>query len=142
MRKLAVPLALACAGTHGASGSALLASTLTLHASDHAHSVSLVPDEGHLDLVLSHDERGGHDQRVAWHHGDPAASASERDHVLHLTDDDTANTTPRRAGLAAVPAAATAVAMLPAPTLLWVRHRSPDPRARSSDFLRTVVLRL
>jgi hypothetical protein len=142
MRKLTVLLALACAGTQIAAGSALLMSTLALgfHASDHRHSVSLVADEGHLHLVLSHDERGGQDPGGAWHHGDPTTSVSKGDHVVHLEDNDGVNTI-RRADLA-VPAAAPAVAMLPALSPRSVPHRSPEPRARSSDLLRTVVLRL
>lgn len=143
-RKLVVPLVLACAGTQVAPGAALRASALTLglHESDHAHSVSLVAEEGHLHLVLSHDERGGQDPGGARHHGDPATSTSERDHVFKLTDDDAANTRPRRASFAPALAIATAVGVLRAPTPLWIVRSSPEPRARSSDFLRTVVLRL
>jgi len=145
IRNLVVPLALACAGLQLAPESVLLASALTLalDASDHAHSISLFADEGHVDLVLSHEELGGHHPGGAHHHGDPRSATSERDHVFHLTTaDDAANTMSRRAGLAAGPALATAIAVLPAPTRLWAPRPSPDPRARSSDFLRTVVLRL
>lgn len=144
-RNLVVPLALACAGLQLAPESVLLASALTLglHASDHAHAISLVAEEGHVHLVFSHDGRGDPDHGVAEHHGDPAAtSTSERDHVFHLANDDGANTTSRRAGATTATAAATALAVLPAPALVWVPRRSPEPRARSSDLLRTVVLRL
>lgn len=144
MRKLVLPLVLACAGAQVAPGGALLASALTLglHASDHAHSVALVPDEGSLQVVLSHDERDRQIPGAAWHPGDPGTSASGGDHVLQLTDVDDAATGPRRASLPPAPAVAAAVAAPPAPTPMWVPRPSPQPRARSSDSLRTVVLRL
>lgn len=144
IRKLALPLTLVCAGTQLASGSALLASLLTLglHDSDHAHSVSLVADEGHVHLVLSHEEQGTHHSRNTSHHGDPATTASERDHVFHLTDDDAASTTRHRPGFEPAPLLAAPVAVFPASTPSWLLRASSEPRARSSDLLRTVVLRL
>jgi hypothetical protein len=145
MRTLVVSLVLACAGLQLAPESVLraIALTLSLDASDHAHSISLFADGGHVDLVLSHEELGGHHPGGAHHHGDPTSATSERDHVFHLTTaDDAANTMSRRAGLAASPALATAIAVLPAPATLWLLHHSLEPRARSSDSLRTVVLRL
>ena len=145
IRNLVVPLALACAGLQLAPESVLLASALTLalDASDHAHSISLFADGGHVDLVLSHEDLGGHHPGNAHHHGDPTSATSERDHVFHLTTaGDAANTMLRRAGLAPSPALATAIAVLPAPATLWLLHHSLEPRARSSDSLRTVVLRL
>ncbi len=144
VRKLVLLVVLACAWAQVAPGGMLLASSLALglHASDHAHSVALVADAGHLHLVLSHDEQTRQDAGGASHHGDRATSAPERDHVVHLTAGDDAATATRRAGLAPAPAVATAVAVLPAPTPMWVLRPSPQPRARSSDSLRTIVLRL
>jgi hypothetical protein len=142
MRRLVVPLALACAGAQLAPGSAFLASLLTvgIHRSDHAHVVALVADQGHLHLVLSHGERGGHGHGGARQHDDRSTSPSETDHVLHVAGDDAANTTPRRADIP--PASPLAVAALPTPVPVWVLRPSPEPRARSSESLRAVVLRL
>lgn len=143
IRNLAVPFALACAAMQVVPGSAFLASALTLGfaASHHRHSVSLVAGEGHLHLVLSHEERADRHPEVAHHHGDPAVSASEGNHVFHLTDVEASNTTPRRTALAPAPIAIITVAWLPAPSRRSVGPR-PEPRARSSDFLRTIVLRI
>lgn len=142
MRKVVV--ALACAAAQVAPGAALLSSALTLglHASDHAHSVSLVADGGHVQLVLSHEERGHRDGAAGRHHDEQASSISETDHVFRLTDDGAASTATRRAGVAPAPAVATAVPVLPAPSPQWVLRASLEPRARSSDSLGTVVLRL
>lgn len=144
MRKLVLPLVLACAGAQVAPGGALLASALTLglHASDHAHSVALVADAGHLHLFLSHDERGRQDAGGASHPDDRATSAPERDHVVHLEDGESATPAARRAAPAPAPPVATVVAVLPVPTPMWVPLPSPQPRARSSDSLRTIVLRI
>jgi len=138
---MVIALALACAGAQVAPGAALLASALALHASDHAHSVSVVADEGHVHLVLSHDRRGHRDRASAGHHDERATATSERNHVFHFTDEDAAKTA-RRAGVAPALAAVTAVAVMPGPTPLWVLLPSLEPRARSSGSLRTVVLRL
>jgi hypothetical protein len=141
IRKLVVPLVLAWIGAQSAPGSALLASALTfgLQANAHAHSVSLVADEGRLHLVLSHDQRGGHDRA---HDGDLAISTSQGEHVLHLTGDDAASSPSRRVGLAPAPAA-TALAVLIGPAApRWILRPSPRPRARGSESLRTVFLRL
>ena len=142
-RKLVIPLAFACAGAQVAPGSAFLASlTLGIHRSDHAHAVSLVADHGHLDLVLSHGERGGHAHGGGPQHDDRQTPSSEADHVFHIACDDAANPTPRRADIPPASPLALAVAPLPTPVPVWVLRPSPEPRTRSSDSLRTVVLRL
>ena len=144
MRKLVIPLVLACAGAQVAPGSALLARLLTLgiHRGDHAHAVALVADQGHLHLVLSHGERGGHAHGGAPKHDDRQTSPSETDHVFHVAGDDAANRTPRRADISPASPLAVAVSALPTPVPVWVLRPSPEPHARSSDPLRTVVLRL
>ena len=143
MRSLAAPVLAACAAAV-TSGSAPLVSVLTLglHKGDHVHSVRLVAEEGHLHLILSHDEGADRDPQGAGHHGVPATSTSESDHVFHLTSDDAANTSLRRAGFTPAPAAAAVVAVLPAPTLRCLLHPSREPLARSSDSPRSIVLRL
>jgi hypothetical protein len=143
-RRVVVALALVCAGAQIAPGTALFASALTLglHASEHAHSVSLSADEGHVHLVLSHDQAGTEILADTHHRGDRALSTSGRDHVLHVSDDGAATAGPRRAGVAPAPPVATSLAVLAAPSSLWVRSLLLEPCARSSDRLRTVVLQL
>ncbi len=142
MRKLAALFLLASAATQPAAGSVLLASALTLwlHGSSHAHAVSVVAEEGHLHLVLSHDEGAERDHGHAPSHGGPWFAGD--DHVFHVTGDDAEVATPRRAAPDPAPALAMAVALPSAPTPARPSRPSPEPRARSSDLLRTVVLRL
>ena len=140
-RKLFVLLMLACAGAQTATGSALLATALTLglHGSHHAHSVAVVAAEGHLHLVLSHDAGAEHDHDAFPHPGVSLTSFSEGDHVFDL--EETATATPRRAGLDPAPPLAMVVTTPAAPAPPWVVHSPPEPRARGVDH-RTVVLRL
>jgi hypothetical protein len=142
MRTLALSLALACAASQLAPGSAFLASLLTdaIHRGDHAHAVALVADEGHIDLVLSHGETDDAAHEDAPLHDDRHASSTETNHVLHITADDGANTTPRRADIR--PAATVAIAALPATVPIRVPALSLEPRAHGADPLRTVVLRV
>jgi len=141
IRKLAALVMLVSAVTQPAAGSALLASAavLGLHRSSHAHSVSVVAEEGHLHLVLSHDDRarGDHD-----HAPSPSGpSFAEPDHVFHMTGDDAASATSRRVALDPTPPLAIAVVLPSTPALAWSSRPSPETRARSSDLLRSVVLR-
>lgn len=144
MRKLVLPLALACAGLQVAPGSALLAGLLALgiHRGDHAHAVAIVADQGHLHLVLSHGETGDHEHARAPQHDHRQTSPSETDHVLHIAGDDATNTTPRRVDTPPASPPAVVLAALPSAVPAWVVRLSPDAHARSSDPLRTVVLRL
>jgi len=143
MRKAVVSLVLVCAVLQTAPGPALLASALILgHGTDHDHAVSLVAEEGHVHLILSHEERADRDRAPAGHHGEPTRSSSRSDHVFHLRDADATSTAPRPAGVLQAPAVVTAVAILPTPAAQWAPLPSLDPRSRSSDLLRTVVLRL
>ena len=137
-----VLLMLVCAALQAGSGSTLLASaaTLALRATSHDHSVSVVAEAGHRHHVLSHE---GEEHRH--HEGEPRhadASVSERDHVLHVSGDEAASSGSRRVGIDAVPPLAFAV-IVPAPAQpAWMPHPAPAPRARGSDLLRSVVLRL
>ena len=142
MRRLAALLTLVCAATQPAAGSALLASALTLglHGSPHAHSVSIVAEEGHLHLVLSHDEGAHRDRGRALNHYGP--SFAESDHVFHMTGEDAAGVSPRRAALDQTPPLSMVVALPSAPMPTWDGRPSPELRVRSSDLLRTVALRL
>jgi len=144
MRKLAVALMLACAGVQPALGEMLIASALALgiRASDHAHSVEFRSDGSHLDIVLSHAESGAHAEHTAAPGHDHLAGVSERDHVVHVTASETANSNPRRAVLDAAPALASTLALATPAAPAWAQARSLEPRARGVDHLRTIVLRL
>ena len=145
MRKLAALLMLACAAAQPAPASALHARALTLglHARHHAHAVSVVSEDGHFHLVLSHAaQRDSGDHRGPARPDDPQASFSESDHVLHLAGDDPVNATARRGDASQPPLLAIAVALPSVPAPLSVFRPSPEPRARGADQLRTVVLRL
>lgn len=155
MRNAVVALALTCAAVQVAPVSARLAGALSLglHATAHSHSASLVVDEGHVDVVLSHEAHEAHEERghgerdprgrtLAVQHRERATSSSETDHVFHLVADDATGTAPRPAGLAPTPAVARADAISSASTPQRVLFRAPGPRSRSSDALRTIVLRL
>jgi hypothetical protein len=95
MRTIFIVLALACLGSRVAPASALVLGVLTFgtHADDHAHSVTLVQDDDHVDVVFAHAEPAND---AAHQHDDPAASGSDASHVLHLTQDDAATTITRR----------------------------------------------
>jgi len=144
VRRLPVLLVLACVAAQPATRGALLATALTIatHGSHHAHSVSVVADEGHFDLVFSHHESGGHDHGDAPHGEDGTTSLDEGDHVLHLSGDDAAGAGSRRAGLDPAPPLAMAIAIRFAVVPVSHLRAPPQARARSSDHLKTVVLRL
>jgi hypothetical protein len=132
----------------------VLAGALTLgfHGDNHpAHSFSVVAEQGHLDLVLSHrpqeprrgSERGAHDHASTPHHDDLPSLFSEENHVFHLTGDDATRATPRRSVADAVPLLAIAAVLPPpAPRAATLLLASPEPRIRGVDYLRTVVLLL
>jgi hypothetical protein len=145
-RALGALLMLACAALQPAVGSAVLASALTLalHGSDHAHSLALVVDEGHLDLVLAHDGGGDHphDHDGAPHSGAPHASPVDDDHVFHVAVDEAAGASSRKLSADPAPLLAAPVAR-PAPRAALSFYRAPEePRARGAERIRTVVLRL
>lgn len=98
MRSIVVVLALACLGARVAPASALVVGALTfgLHTEDHSHSVTLVPDDDHMDVVVAHIEQA---DDTSHPHGDPVASGSDAAHVFHLIQDDAATTIPRRDGV-------------------------------------------
>ena len=142
-RKLAVLLLLACAGVQPVVGSPLVASALTLgiRANDHGHSVVLRSDGDHVDVVLSHGERGDHDHRAPCNPDHPA-DLTEADHVVHVTVGDVASATPRRVLLGYAPALAFAAALPVAVARRPAPLRFLDTPARGVDHLRTIVLRL
>ena len=143
-RRLRAALLLACALAHPAFSSALLASavTLALHGSAHAHSVELVADDGHVDLVLRHVERRPAERCTAPVHAHQHLSHGESDHVLHVASDDATRNPTRK--LWADPTPALVAAPPITPTLeRRSEYRTPEqPRFRGSEEIRTVVLRL
>jgi hypothetical protein len=138
----AVLLMLACAVERPVAGSGLLAAAWTLALHGHAHSLSVVAEEGHLHLVLAHDETAGHGHGGVPHRDDRTTSFSEGDHVFHLSGDDAASTAPRRAAPDPSPPLAAMAALHFDTAPVWLCRPSPEPRARASDHLKTVVLRL
>jgi hypothetical protein len=140
--RAALVLMFACAGAQ-AAGLALLplAITLLLGTHDHAHQVSIVSEEGHLDLVFAHGERDGRHGADASPRGEPSSSLAEGDHVVHLTSERAQTSPSRRSDLAASCALAFVFA-LPFPTGRSARRPLPKARARGTDFSRLVVLRL
>jgi hypothetical protein len=144
MRKLAALLTLAGVGVQPATGSPLLVSALIvgIHASGHAHSVSIFSDAGHLDLVLSHAEGPDHEGDAAPHHEDQPTTTSESDHVFHVASDNSARATPRSHRVSDAPAPAFALAVSFAPVSISIFRPSSEPRIRASGSLSTIVLRL
>lgn len=144
MRRLVVLLALACAGAQSAAGSTLFSSALALGilGSHHAHSISVVAEQGHLHLVLSHADRDAHHPGPVSHHDDLQPVSSESDHVFEIGVDDATRTSPGRALLDPGAPIATIVGAPFVAAQSAVRRSPPEPRARGVDDLRTVVLRL
>ena len=146
MRTLAAALTLACAVIQPVAASGLLAGALSLelHASDHDHSLALVPDEGPLHLVLSHAGNQGRDPADTPRNEQRPTSLRESDHVLDLAGDDSLSASPRRVVLGDRLAASGAGAISFVPVVAPVRVALPSsgPYARSADRLRSVALRL
>ena len=140
---MALLLMLASAGAQATAGTGLLASALTLglHANEHAHTVSLVSEAGHLHFVLAHEEGSGHGHEAVPHHEDLSGSLSESDHVFHVTGDDATTSVSRRPALPAAAALAVPIA-LRSSSARSVFRPAPEPRARGTDLLTPVVLRL
>lgn len=140
-RKLGALLIWVCAAMQPAAASASLAGALTmlLHGYDHAHAIAVVADDGHVDLVLSHEHEADASHRAP-HSEDAFHPLSEGDHVLHMNDSDDA--TARRIGLDPSPALEIPAAVPPAPDPVVVGRAAPHVRIADNDSLGTVVLRL
>jgi len=144
-RKLGLLLALACAVAQPAFGSSLVSSALTLglySTHPHAHSVALHSDGNHLDVVLSHGEPRGHDDRELPADHDHPVSLTHGDHVVHITGIEPSSATPRRAILDPAPVLALRVTLPVASAPACIVRTLPEPRARGVEELRTIVLRL
>ena len=112
---------------------------LLLHGGDHLHAVAVVADDGHRDLVLSHDH-GEHASHRTAASQCTLGPFSENDHVLHMTDSEDA--TARRIGVDPSPPLVLSVAIARTPDLRIAGCAGPEIRARGADSLGTVVLRL
>lgn len=106
----------------------------------HGHALSVRSDDGHVDVVLHHEEDGA--RRAG---GAPLAIAGRDphagDHVVHVASADTPREGARRIGPASwLPSAAPALAVRPAFSrpARFASHAPPG----ASDLLRTVVLRI
>jgi hypothetical protein len=138
-RVLGAVLALACAA-QPASGSPLLSSALALglHVHGHAHAVSMVLDDGHVDLVLSHP----HADAAADHATEPglvAWDAGHTDHVVHVSAGDSAH--PRREAPVQAALAGWSQASV-APPSPSIRREATAPCAVAGADRRPFVLRL
>jgi hypothetical protein len=145
MRKVTALLMLASVATQPAAGSMLATGALliVLHGSHHAHAISIVSEDGHRHLVLSHDTAGSFDDnRGAVDTDSPAPSFSESEHIFHFASDDPVNTAARRRDAAPAPVVAIAAAPPFASAPVAGFRFSLEPRASGADHLRTVVLRL
>ena len=142
--KFCVLLMLFCAGAQPALGSSLIASALALgiDANDHAHSVVLHSDGGHIDVVLTHGKRGAHEHGGAPSDHDHPASFSDTDHVVHVAGCDAARATARRANLQAPLALAASPVRPVVVAPVWSPSRSLAPRTHGVAQQRTIVLRL
>jgi len=135
---------LACAAVEPATGSPVLGSALriVLHSGDHSHSVALLSDAGHFDLVLSHSDGDSREHDGATRDALAPLPSSSGEHVFHLTSDDWLSATQRRLDLAAADASVPALSVpLGVVSLRGLRVASA-PRARSADHLSTIVLRI
>ncbi len=141
MRAAMIVCALACMGARVAPASALVAGALTLglHADDHAHTVTLVVDENHVDVVVSHVEPV---DDAAHPHGDPEASGSDDAHVLHLSEDDAALTGPRRDGVSIGHVVSPRALYLPRLESATRSIPFPQRRVRPFETSKTIVLRV
>jgi hypothetical protein len=145
MRKVTALLVLASAAAQPAARSPLLASALMLGllGSEHAHAVAVVAEDGHFDLVLSHetDRRSDH-PRDAGQSDPPSPLLADADHVAHFTSDDPLNATARRK--VSPPASVVAIALTLPPMAApdSVFRQLPELRTSGAAQLRTVVLRL
>jgi hypothetical protein len=140
LRRLACSLAVLAAVAQ-LPASAVLAGALHLMIAPHGHSLSVQVDDGHVDLVLSHQQqeaRRSHGSESHLH----ALAGAEGSHVVHLASDDAARDSVRRSGsihapLASVPSLAHRSSREPAASAAPVR--SP---VFSSPLLKTIVLRI
>jgi len=145
MRKVTALLMLASFATQPAVGSMLVtgALMLVLHGSHHAHVVSIKSEDGHLDLVLSHEtDRSTDDHRSAADTERPAPSLSEGEHVFHFASDDPVNTTARRRGAASAPVVVVVATQPFASAPVSGFRHSPQLESSGVSYLRSVVLRL
>jgi len=107
----------------------------------HGHEVAVVPDSGHVDLVLSHAGDREPEPHGAERHVH-ALPASERDHVLHLTGADEGRDSPRRSPDELASCLAHAVSRGPEPRPLATSLPTRLAPASDPALVRSVVLRI
>jgi hypothetical protein len=137
LRRLTAVVALVCAALEPAPGITLFVSAFDQR-SDHAHSLRVVSDVGHVDVVLSH---AAESRELPADAGpELAADPSQRDHVYHITTSDLSTATSYRAApaLHAAPAFATAFVSASPRRALSRSLRG----AHVLDPLSTIVLRI
>jgi hypothetical protein len=136
VRRLSALLMLVCAGAQVSPAAGFLASVLTLRLSDHAHSVSVVSQGGHLHLVLAHPGGSPHRPEGAPHPGHLPGAFSEGEHVFHISGDEATTSASRRPSVSPIAVALPAAPARPVVPVAWA------PRTRAIDPQRPVVLRL
>jgi hypothetical protein len=139
-RRLACSLALLCGLTQPLLSSHALAGALALVAS-HGHALSILADDGHFDLVLSHATSASDARHAAEQHVH-AASASESTHVVHLGSGELARDSMRRGAQVDQPAAGAAQPIAWKPPCILAREPARDRLARARRPLQTIVLRI
>ena len=139
-RRLACSLALLCALMQPLLSSHALAGAFALVAS-HGHALSILADDGHFDLVLSHATSASDARHAAEQHVH-AASASESTHVVHLGSAEVARDSVRRGAQIDQPAASAAQPITWKPPCILVHEASPDRLARAPRPLQMIVLRI
>ncbi len=105
-----------------------------LHASEHRHSVSVVGDDSHRHLVLTHDEKSDP--------GEHGEALSHADHVVELAWDGVASAASRRDAPDPPAAIGPELAFSAAPAPTSSPRRYAEIPAPPFDPVRTVVLRL
>lgn len=110
---------------------------LGMHESEHGHSVSVVGDDSHRHLVLTHDEKSDPGE-----HGHPGEALSHGDHVVELAWDGVASAASRRSAPDLPAAIGPSLAFRAVPAPRSAPRRYAEVRAPGFDPVRTVVLRL
>jgi hypothetical protein len=139
-RRSTALLVVVCAAAQAAPAGPVLAVLLSfaLHAGPHAHDVTYVADQGHAHLVLSHGGDRDHHEIAPPDLHDHAGSLSG-DHVFDIANED-AGSAPSRRAESPAPAIVSVDVASTRPARPAIPRPAPEPRARGTGLLTTVVL--
>lgn len=140
-RRFKIALMLAAAVVQAAAASAPLAGAwlVLLDGASHHHHVQVVPQQGHVHVVLSHEHEHA-TKAAAWRAALAHAAYSQSDHVLELDDGDRVSAS--RVRVDPTPPLAFALDVSLLSRLRVTPHRPPEPPPGGAALARTVVLRL